>query len=73
MERYLNHKGDSGVTGYELGPDSIRVWFGQANYYYDHSRPGQNHVDNMKVLAVSGRGLGTYISRYVQEAYVRKE
>jgi hypothetical protein len=74
LERYLNLKGDSGVTHYDIGPDFIRVQFGDPTIYvYDHARPGQYHVDRMKALAVSGRGLATYISRHVGEAYARKE
>ena len=74
MERYLNVSGDSGVTRYDMGPDFIRVQFQDATIYvYDHACPGKHHVDRMKELAASGRGLGTYISRCVRKAYARKE
>lgn len=74
MERYLNLNGDSGVTYYDTGPDFIRVQFQDSTIYvYDHIRPGKHHVDRMKELAMSGRGLGTYISQHVRKAYARKE
>jgi hypothetical protein len=69
-----NLTGDSGVTDYELGADSIRVRFrGGSTYLYSSIRPGQHHVDQMKRRAIAGRGLGTYISQHVREQYERKE
>ena len=74
MERYLNLNGDSGVTRYEIGRDFIRVQFRDPTIYvYDYVRSGKHDVDRMKELAASGRGLGTYISQNVREAYARKE
>ena len=74
MERYGNRSGDSGVTEYEIGPDFVRVRFQDPDVYvYDYHRPGQHHVDHMKSLAVAGRGLSTYISQHVKNAYSRKE
>lgn len=74
LERYLNLSGNSGVTCYDLGPGFIRVQFEDPTIYvYDYVRPGKNHVDRMTALAVSGRGLGTYIAQYVRKTYARKE
>jgi hypothetical protein len=74
VEHYLNLNGDSGVTRYAIGRDFIRVQFRDPTIYvYDYVRPGKHHVDRMKELAVSGRGLGTYISQNVGKAYARKE
>lgn len=74
MERYLNLNGDSGVTHYDTGAASIRVQFLDSTIYvYDHLRPGKQHVDRMKALAISGRGLGTYINQCVRKAYARRE
>lgn len=74
MERYLNLNGDSGVTHYDICVDCIRVQFQDSTIYvYDHARPGKHHVDRMKALALSGRGLGTYINQHVRRAYARKE
>jgi len=73
MEPYKNLNGDSGVTHYEIGPDFIRVRFrGDEVYVYDHHTPGAAHVAQMKVLAVGGQGLATYIARHVRTAYARK-
>lgn len=74
MEQYQNLGGDSGVTGYEIGPDFIRVQFkGGATYLYDYSQPGAADVEEMKQLAVQGQGLGSYISRVVRKRYAAKE
>ena len=73
-ERYGNLNGDSGVTYYATGPDFIAVQFHDPIVYiYDNKRPGSAHVEKMKVLAVVGRGLSTYINRHVREAFARKE
>jgi hypothetical protein len=73
MQPYKNLAGDSGVTHYEIGPDFIRVQFRHGEpYIYDNTTPGAAHVDQMKLLAVAGRGLGTYISQHVRNSYARK-
>ena len=73
-ERYRNLSGDSGVTYYAIGPDFIAVQFDDPTvYFYDHTRPGPAHVEQMKTLAVGGRGLGTYINRHVRKAFARKQ
>lgn len=72
-EPYLNLQGDSGVTRYAIGADYVAVQFRDpAVYIYDENRPGRMHVENMKTLALAGRGLGTYISRHVRKSYARK-
>lgn len=76
MKRYANRSGTSGVTFFEDGPDFIKVQFGETDdvlYVYDYVAPGAADVERMKVLAVAGRGLGTYISQHVRERYRRKE
>lgn len=73
MTPYLNLSGSSGVVAYEIGIDYIRVQFRGADIYiYNHSRPGRIHVENMKQLAMSGRGLGTYINQHVRTLYAHK-
>ena len=71
MERYRNASGNSGVTAYEIGPDYIRVQFSNtpATYTYSYQRAGSIHVENMKDLARSGSGLGTYINRHTKYLY----
>jgi hypothetical protein len=73
-EPYRNLGRDSGVTAYAIGPDFIAVqWTPPIVYVYDHDRPGREHVETMKALAESGRGLGTYVSRHVGKAFARKQ
>ena len=73
MRRYANLSGTSGVVAYETGPDFIDVRFREGGTYrYTHASAGPVHVEQMKKLAVAGRGLGTYISRHVREAYASR-
>ena len=74
MEQYKNLNGNSGVTCYETGADFIRVQFRNGRVYlYDYASAGEQHVERMKTLASAGRGLATYISQHVHEAYARKD
>lgn len=74
LQPYRNLNGNSGVSEYEIGPDYIRVRFtGATIYVYNHARSGAHHVDQMKLLAAAGRGLATYISRHVKDAYAYAE
>lgn len=69
-EKYLDLTSSSGVDAFAIGPTHIAVRFksGEA-YLYDHARPGKEHVDEMKKCAREGKGLSTYISQHVQDAY----
>lgn len=71
MERYRNSGGDSGVAAYEIGADHIKVKFsGTARTYtYSYRKAGRSHVEQMKVLALRGSGLNSYINRYVKHLY----
>lgn len=71
MERYRNSDGDSGVYGYEIGNDYIRVKFSGTSkiYTYSYRKAGSNHVEKMKSLAKSGSGLNSYINAYVKFKY----
>jgi len=73
MKRYLNLSGNSGVSAYEIQDDAIIVKFVDGDtYVYDSRCPGTAHVKNMKDLAKAGRGLATYITRFVRENYAKK-
>lgn len=73
MERYLNLGGDSGVRLYASGDDSITVQFSDGSVYlYNYQRPGQAAVEKMKELAQAGRGLNSYINRFVGKRYAAK-
>lgn len=72
MERYRNKGGDSGVSTFEIGSDSISVQFNGTTKTYKYSysgKAGRNHVDIMKSLARNGSGLNRYIDQYVKYKY----
>ena len=73
MKRYKNLSGDSGVLSYETGKDYMKVKFRDGDVYlYNYYRPGRDKVERMKELAEEGRGLSTFISRYVKKKYAEK-
>lgn len=73
MKRYKNLEGHSGVTGYELNDDSIRVEFNHDTVYeYTYASAGRRIIEKMKRLANAGKGLSTYISQTVKEKFERK-
>lgn len=70
LRRYKNRHHDSGVTAYEIGDDYIKVEFAEGPLYlYTHEIPGARKVEQMKKLAMEGKGLSTYISRNVRDKY----
>jgi hypothetical protein len=73
MKRYRNLSGDSGVVAYDIGKDYVDVKFRNGDVYrYDRDTPGADHIENMKLLALAGKGLSSYISRFVKGRYARK-
>ena len=55
MERYKNLGGDSGVSDYKIGDDSITVQFSTGEIYlYSYSSAGSAHIEKMKLLVVAG-------------------
>ncbi|HTJ11924.1 MAG TPA: hypothetical protein VL547_07860 [Dinghuibacter sp.] len=73
MQRYKNLQGNSGVRAFVIGADYIKVGFATGEtYVYDYRQPGKDDVENMKALALKGRGLSTYISTHVRERYAKK-
>ena len=75
MEQYRNLSGRSGVNFFEIGMDFIRVQFSNdpAVYVYDYEKPGSDEVEEMKILALSGNGLSTYIATQIRDNYSRIE
>ena len=74
MQRYANRGGDSGVSGFECGPDFIRVQFNSgAVYLYTYASCGNGTCENMKALAERGEGLNAYISTTVRRGYAARE
>ena len=73
MERYKNLGGDSGVTSYEIGHESITVQFNDgAAYLYTSQSAGAANIAEMQRLAGLGQGLNSFIRRFVRKGYARK-
>ena len=73
MQRYRDSAGNSGISGYEVGPSSITVEFKDGHtYLYTYTVPGREEVEAMKQLAIAGDGLNTYINKHVRERYARR-
>lgn len=68
MEIYNNLSGKSNTVAYKIEQEAIVVQFAPSKYSvisfykWDYSKAGQTIVENMKHLAVQGRGLNTYIN-----------
>lgn len=73
MIRYRNLSGDSGVSAYEFGPDSITVQFSDGDaYLYDAWSAGASNIAQMKALAERGCGLNSFINVNVRKKYRRR-
>lgn len=73
LNRYKDISGGGGITGYQFVPNGIILQFKHKDLYlYDNSKPGENHVQQMKILAKKGKGLTTYVNQHVRENYKRK-
>ena len=56
MERYKNLGHDSGISGFEIGTDSIIIEFRQGGtYLYNYESAGESNIEQMKTLAVDGK------------------
>jgi hypothetical protein len=73
MTPYRNSSGRSGVLAYEIQRESILVEFRHGGrYLYNYDTTGREHVEEMKVLALEGRGLATYINKNVRAMFAAK-
>ena len=73
MKRYKNLSGNSAVAAYEIGKDSVKVGFTTNSVYiYSDQSAGHPNINQMKVLALAGKGLGTFITANVKERFARK-
>ncbi|EGQ9613077.1 MULTISPECIES: hypothetical protein [Vibrio] len=75
MTPYKNLSGRSGIESYEITDDAIHVVFRtgrERNYLYTNKIPGKKAVDRMKVLAIAGHGLNSYISTIIRTSFERK-
>jgi hypothetical protein len=63
----------SGVVAYEIHDDAIDIKFANGDVYrYDETTPGPVDLELMKRFARAGRGLTSYISKYVRDRYAEK-
>lgn len=71
MDEYLNNRGNSTITHYEINAQVITVWFkGGKSYSYSYNGgAGEQNVEEMKELAISGTGLSAYITQNVRFNY----
>ncbi len=73
MNIYKDIDNDSGVSSYNYGSDYIEVEFKDSSVYlYNYSKPGKQHIEEMKRLANQGDGLNFYITKYVKKNYYSK-
>lgn len=73
MAHYKNKGGDSGVSDYGIGSDHIIVEFNDGSQYlYNYAVTGEDNVERMKILAVEGEGLNTFINANVTEKFAGK-
>ena len=74
MESYKDIDGDSGISAYEAGDGFIRIMFKDSSVYlYTNNSAGEENIDCMKRLAISGDGLNSFINKNVKKRYESKE
>lgn len=71
--KYRNLGGNSGVDTYKIEAESIEITFKRGGtYLYTYRAPGRYHVEQMKDLARSGRGLNAFINIHMKDNYDKK-
>lgn len=72
MQTYANRGRNSSIRCYEYGKTYIKVQFKTGTpYIYSYDSAGTSNVEEMKRLADSGRGLGSFIMRNCRTLYVK--
>lgn len=71
MQPYKNSGNLSWISAFEIGEDYIKVQFidGRVRVYTGNSASSK-HIEKMKELAVSGKGLYQYIDKYAKDLYI---
>jgi len=60
-------------VAYEIGDNSIKVQFCDGSLYlYNNQSAGSHNIEQMKALAIAGRGLNSFISKVVKKRYASK-
>lgn len=72
-EKYLNLSGNSTVASYKIVKDAVTIGFtSHGKYIYSNQSAGRLNINQMKALAIAGKGLGTFIEANLKEGYARK-
>lgn len=72
-QKYKNAGGKSTVKQFEVEKDAINIRFtDNSSYRYTNQSAGPEHIAKMKELALSGKGLDTYLKANVKDNYCRK-
>jgi hypothetical protein len=73
MEIYNDIGSDSGVVSFQTSPESISIRFKKSDqvYKYTYATAGAKNIEAMKLRALSGDGLHSYIMRNVQNKFVK--
>jgi len=72
ITKYKNLGNSSNVDWFEIGEEFLRVKFFNTSKIYQYSysgKAGKIHVDELKRLAVNGKGLNSYIMMKLKEKY----
>lgn len=73
FHRYKNLSGKSTVAKYEISKDSVTIRFTDHSVYrYNCSSADLENISKMKVLALAGKGLGTFIETTLKDRFSRK-
>ncbi len=70
MQKYQNLSGKSSIESYELGNNRIIVQYKNGSaFLFNQSYSGTLDLNIMKDLAQTGKGLSTFIQRFVGNGY----
>lgn len=73
FRKYSKEEG-TGVDKFYIARDGMIITFKSDKHYYTYNfeKPGEEHIKKMKGLAKNGKGLTSYINRYVRGNYFEK-
>ena len=73
FKKYKNLSGKSTVARYEIMKDGMTIRFADHSVYiYTNQTADPTNISKMKVLALAGKGLGTFIDANVKDRFLRK-
>ena len=73
MVRYKNLSGNSKVVQYEIAKDAMKIRFADCSVYiYSNQSADPCNISKMKTLAITGKGLSTFIDANVKDRFSRK-